>query len=63
MDGNWRTGSIAARAFHAFNGTSIVAEQAEFVEFVFGVACGNIDESGAAIYFREYCKPVDGVTK
>lgn len=62
-DGNKRTAFVAAYVFLRLHGFVVDATQGEIVEFVLGVASGEIDEIGAAMFFRDYCKPVDGVTK
>ncbi len=63
IDGNKRTGYLAADVFLALNDWSVEAAQEDIITFVLGVASGEIDETGAAMFFRDYCKPVDGVIK
>ncbi len=56
IDGNKRTGYLAADVFLALNGWSVEAEQEDIITFVLGVAAGEIDEIGATMFFRDYCK-------
>jgi death on curing protein len=56
IDGNKRTGYLAADVFLALNGRSVEAEQEDIITFVLGVAAGEIDEIGATMFFRDYCK-------
>jgi death on curing protein len=55
IDGNKRTGYLAADVFLALNGWSVEAEQEEIISFVLGVASGEIDETGAAMFFKDFC--------
>lgn len=59
IDGNKRTGYLAADVFLALNGWSVEAEQEEVVSFVFAVAAGEIDETGAAMFFRDFCVAIN----
>ncbi len=59
IDGNKRTGYLAADVFLALNGWSVEAEQEDIITFVLAVASGEIDETGAAMFFRDYCRPID----
>jgi death-on-curing protein len=54
IDGNKRTGFAAADLFLYFNGLSVEAEQEEIIQFVLMVAAGEIDEAGAAAFFRDH---------
>jgi death-on-curing protein len=54
VDGNKRTAFAAADLFLYFNSLSVEAEQAEIIQFVLMVAAGEIDETGAAIFFRDH---------
>lgn len=64
IDGNKRTGYLAADVFLALNGWSVEAEQEEIITFVLGVAAGEIDETGAAMFMRDYCvKAATGETQ
>jgi death-on-curing protein len=58
VDGNKRTGLAAADLFLYFNGLSLEAEQADLVQFVLMVAASEIDEDGAAAFFRDHVVPV-----
>lgn len=55
IDGNKRTGYLAADVFLALNGWSVEAEQEEIISFVLAVASGEIDETGAAMFFKDFC--------
>lgn len=55
IDGNKRTGYLAADVFLALNGWSVEADQEEIITFVLGVASGEIDETGAAMFFKDFC--------
>jgi death-on-curing protein len=54
VDGNKRTGFAAADLFLYFNGLSIEAESEDIIQLVTLVAAGEIDEAGAAAFFRDY---------
>ncbi|TPL82580.1 type II toxin-antitoxin system death-on-curing family toxin [Mesorhizobium sp. B2-3-13] len=54
VDGNKRTAFAAADLFLYFNGLSIEAEQEEIIQLVMMVAAGEIDEAGAAAFFRDH---------
>jgi death-on-curing protein len=55
IDGNKRTGYLAADVFLALNGWSVEASQEEIISFVLAVASGEIDETGAAMFFKDFC--------
>lgn len=57
-DGNKRSAFLAAYAFLRLNGYDFDATQGEVVTLVLGVAAGEIDEDGAAAFFRDHCLPV-----
>ena len=57
-DGNKRTGFLAAFTFLMINGYIIEAGQADVVEFVLGVAAGEIDEEGATRFLRDVSVPL-----
>lgn len=59
VDGNKRTGWVAADLFLYFNGYSVEADQHDVIAFVLGVAAGEIDERGAAMFFRDFCVLVE----
>ncbi|AGB47288.1 type II toxin-antitoxin system death-on-curing family toxin [Mesorhizobium sp. ESP6-5] len=54
VDGNKRTAFAAADLFLYFNGLSIEAEQEEVIQLVMMVAASEIDEAGAAAFFRDH---------
>mgnify|MGYP000518779611 FL=1 len=54
IDGNKRTAFLAADVFLALNGWSVESSQEEIIAFVLGVAASEIDEQGAAGFFRDY---------
>jgi len=60
VDGNKRTAFAAADLFLYFNGFSVEAEQEEIIQLVTMVASGEIDEVGAAAFFRDHIEPIDG---
>jgi death-on-curing protein len=57
-DGNKRTTYVAAYVFLRLHGYMVEATQGEVIAFVLGVAAGEIDEIGAAMFFRDYCVAV-----
>jgi death-on-curing protein len=59
VDGNKRTGLAAADTFLYFNGLSLEAEQEDVIQFVLMVAAGEIDENGAAAFFRDHTVRVE----
>jgi death-on-curing protein len=54
VDGNKRTAIVAAGAFLSINGYVLTADNGTLYEFVMGVAAGEIDEIGAAAFFRDH---------
>ncbi|TPL49434.1 type II toxin-antitoxin system death-on-curing family toxin [Mesorhizobium sp. B2-4-6] len=54
VDGNKRTATVAAGAFLIINGYDLMADNGTIYEFVMGVAAGEIDEAGAAAFFRDH---------
>ncbi|RUU31640.1 type II toxin-antitoxin system death-on-curing family toxin [Mesorhizobium sp. M6A.T.Ce.TU.016.01.1.1] len=59
VDGNKRTAFAAADLFLYFNGLSGEAEQADIIQLVMMVAAGEIDEAGAAAFFRDHVIKVE----
>jgi death-on-curing protein len=59
VDGNKRTGLAAADLFLYFNGFSLEAEREDLIQFVTMVAAGEIDETGAAAFFRDHIEPIE----
>jgi len=53
-DGNKRTGFAAADLFLYFNGLSLEATQEDVIQLVTMVAAGEINEEGAAAFFRDF---------
>lgn len=60
VDGNKRTAIVAAGAFLIINGQMLVADDGTLYLFTMGVACGEIDEAGAAAFFRDHTQPIRG---
>ena len=58
VDGNKRTGFLAAFMFLYINGHLIRADQGLVIEFVLGVAAGEIDEDGATRFLRDFTVPL-----
>lgn len=54
VDGNKRTAFAAADVVLYFNGLSVEAEQQDVIQLVMMVAAGEIDETGAAAFFRDH---------
>lgn len=59
VDGNKRTGFAAADLFLYFNGFSVEAEQVDIIQLVLMVAAAEIDEAGAAAFFRDHIEPIE----
>lgn len=53
VDGNKRTGFMAAYTFLGLNGHDLVAPDAEVVVATLGLASGEIDEPGYAAWIRD----------
>lgn len=58
VDGNKRTAIVAAGAFLIVNGFRLVTDDGAVYAFVLAVAAGEIDETGAAMFFRDFCRAV-----
>lgn len=58
VDGNKRTALAAADLFLFFNGWSLEADNDDLIQFVLMVASGEIDEAGAAAFFRDHAAKV-----
>jgi death-on-curing protein len=58
VDGNKRTALAAADLFLFFNGWSLEADNDDLIQFVLMVAAGEIDEAGAAAFFRDHAAKV-----
>lgn len=59
VDGNERTGFVAADLFLYLNGYGLEAEQHDVIAFVLAVAAGEIDEGGATRFLRDFSVPVE----
>lgn len=59
VDGNKRTALAAADLFLNFNGLELQAEDEDLIQFVLMVAAGEIDEEGAAAFFRDHTVPIE----
>jgi death-on-curing protein len=59
VDGNKRTGLAGADLFLYFNGFSLEAVQEDLIQLVTMVASGEIDEDGAAAFFRDHIEPLE----
>ena len=59
VDGDKRTAWVIADLFLYFNGYSVEAGPHEVIAFVFAIASGDIDEAGAAMFFRDFAAPVE----
>ena len=60
VDGNKRIAIVAAATFLLINGYRLTANDGTLYEFVMMVAAGEIDEDGAAAFFRDHTVPVEG---
>jgi death on curing protein len=58
VDGNKRTAIVAAGAFLIINGFRLTADDGTLYTFTMGVAAGEIDEDGAAAFFRDHTEAV-----
>jgi death-on-curing protein len=57
IDGNKRTGAVAAVVFLALNGIKIIADEDDFELIVRNVAEGSIGKPDVAEFFRKHSKP------
>ncbi len=60
VDGNKRTGTVAALTFLKLNGFWFPGEldfDAALESLVLSVACGETDKAAVAAFFREHCVP------
>jgi death-on-curing protein len=58
VDGNKRTGFLAAYSFLAVNGLELDAPEAEAVVMTIGLASGEMPEQGFAAWLRDSTDPV-----
>ncbi|MBB4236403.1 death-on-curing protein [Rhizobium esperanzae] len=54
VDGNERTGYLAAFTFLYINNYVVNADNAQVITFVLAVAAGEIDEEGATRFLRDF---------
>ena len=60
VDGNKRTGFLAAYVFLALNGWELAAPEAEVVAAVLTLARGEMEEAGFAAWLQSQSVPLDG---
>lgn len=58
VDGNKRTGAMAAFVFLALNDLDLTASNKKFEDLVMGVAKGEIDKSDVASFIRQHSCPL-----
>ncbi len=54
LDGNKRTGLVAAYGFLSINDIALTCDNAGLTDMVLGVAQGNVDKEHAAAFFRTH---------
>ena len=59
VDGNKRTAIVAAATFLMLNGYELIANDGTLYEFTMAIAAGEIDEDGAAAFFRDHTVPLE----
>lgn len=59
VDGNKRTAIVTAVTFLAVNGHALTADDGLLYTFTMGIAAGEIDEAGAAAFFRDHTVPME----
>jgi death-on-curing protein len=59
VDGNKRTAIVTAMLFLRLNGWIMTADDGQLYLFTMGVAAGEIDEIGAAAFFRDHTVPIE----
>lgn len=57
IDGNKRTALVAMELFLVCNGYELIADDADCVVTMIGVAAGTIDETQLAAWVRRHIKP------
>jgi len=57
VDGNKRTGAVAAFVFLMMNGIELHAGEARFEKMVRSVADGKMDKAGVTAFFRKHGEP------
>lgn len=58
VDGNKRTAIVTAMLFLDLNGYRMTADDGQLYLFTMSLAAGEIDETGAAQFFRDFTQPV-----
>lgn len=56
IDGNKRTGAVAAIVFLDLNGHELICTEEELEQLVLSVASGMADKPQIVTFFRKYCK-------
>lgn len=56
VDGNKRTGAVAAVVFLSLNGLEIDASMHDFEQLVWLTATGNADKEAIASFLRQHCR-------
>ena len=59
VDGNKRAAAVATATFLLINGYILTADNGTIYEFVMNLAAGEIDEEGAAVFFRDHTLPTE----
>jgi len=59
VDGNKRTAIVTAVTFLLVNGYNFTADDGLLYSFTMGLAAGEIDETGAAAFFRDHTVRID----
>ena len=57
VDGNKRTGLMAALAFLGLNDLRLDADADALAELVIGVAAGEVGKAGVAVFLQEHSRP------
>ena len=60
VDGNKRTGFLAAYVFLGLNGWNLIVPEPEVVAAVIALACGEMEEAGFAAWLQSQSAPLDG---
>jgi len=59
VDGNKRTAIVTAMLFLALNGWRMTADNGQIYVFTMALAAGEIDEGGAAAFFRDHAVRIE----
>ncbi len=57
VDGNKRTGAVAALVFLALNNFDFDAPEDDFAEMVLAVVRGDLDKADVAVFIRRFTRP------